>query len=248
MNKCTYIILLMLLLPIAGIAQKVIVIDTLDVLNPRDVGQLSGNCNLIQVYCGDALVDCESMNTLIDCKENVGAVPAIIAKVSKSKLLEGVNVSIRFDGRRSKLLLLNLDKVKEDTIRISKWGIYMNRLGGYEDGYKTYARYRNDSLIKEDKIKHTFFRNDQIRGDTLKELGVVINEQKYSIPLSIKQHVARKTFKGYTPEDVYDNYLNYKAKRKSKPLKKKFVYDYYWGVYDDVDYYYEAVLDLSTAP
>lgn len=245
--KPLYTLLLVLLMPVVSIGQKVVVIDTLD-LDTRVRG--SFHFKFINRICGDHFgVDCYKYDISHDSMyRSTGEYPNVIAFLSQAPYLDHISISIIFDDKQSNLLLLNLDKVKEDTIRISKWGVYKNRLGGYDKGFKAYTRMINDSFLTSRPYKvDEFIRYDQIKKDTLKELGFTLNGKDYSLPLRIIPSSYRTSFDGCTPIKVYNKFSKYAAKHK-EPYKRKFSYERFGGESERVDYIYQAVLDLSTAP
>ncbi|MEZ5018402.1 MAG: hypothetical protein R2800_15180 [Flavipsychrobacter sp.] len=241
--------------------QKVIVIDTIErEPMPRDVHHKAvshirelfpyyNHCNLISIYCKPFFFDCLE-EEYIQCvsKLNENGHQSLIAIVKQIPGIEYISVSISFDNKSSSLELLNIDQVKEDTIRINKWKLYKNRLVDTTYGGRVYSKMENDSMVFQAYKVERIFKYDDFKPDTLKQIQVCINTIKYILPLTIeKGDVVYTTFRGAEePMRVYKKYRNYLDKHDNKEPVKKYKYDISWGDYTTTQYIYSATIDFAT--
>lgn len=241
MKPITHIILL-LMLSFTAHAQKVIVIDTVISKGYEHLGLQ------VDLYCGDSLGDCDFHDSRVEYIPMVSISNGQAYIVRPVPHLNYLSISIGFDDKYSKIILTGLEKLKGDTIHISKWSVYKNKLGSYVEGVKVFLRMENDSVLGPNDYRgEEFVRYNKGNGDTLREYKVTINGVPYSVPLSVTYIDLHTHFNGYSPVKVYNRYLKY-AKKHDKPYKRKFRYDKFSGESVVKQYVYIGMLDLSTAP
>lgn len=240
--------------------QKVIVIDTVErepiPKNKRFKGMRVSephfyrNCNLVSIYCQPFFFDCWE-DEYIECvdKLNGNEYPNLVVTVNQIPGFDYLSISIDLDEKGSSLKLLNIDQVKEDTIRINKWKLYKNRLVDTTYGGRVYSKKENDSMVFQAYKVERIFKYDDFKPDTLKQIQVRINDIEYALPLVVqKGEVVVVNFHGREePYRVYKRYMKYLDRHDGEePKKKKFKYDVIWGDYSTTQYIYSATIDFAT--
>lgn len=260
MKPITHIILL-LMLGFTAHAQKVIVIDTVYELDKYETISVAGIYQTglpIGYLCngemGTPYLKPFSFNRTyytLEYKhdETVGSCYKVVIVMDLDSFCDGgFELLLCMDDKGSGLRIQHIDKYPNDTIRIAKWQMFRNMLVDSVSSVTSINGYVNGEIQTTTKVLRdgTYARSIQTP-DTIKGLTINIDGRQMPLSLDVVRKEIRSTSQGLLLKKdvrIYKRYSRYRGDM----TKKKFKYLMYNEVKMEYNYYYEAVLDLSTAP
>lgn len=262
--KPLYTLLLVFLMPVVSIGQKVVVIDTLyeldkyELISPAGIYQATMPIGYLcngkngNVYLKSFVGDKTDHHFEYKNGEVVGSRYKVVMVIDVDSFCDSdFELLLCMGDKGSGLRIQHIDEYPNDTIRIAKWQMFYNDLVDTLVSANTIDNYVNGDPqgVAEMSSWNTIVLTQQAP-DTLKKLTINVNDSDIQLPLDIIRKEIPMTSQGpLSKKDVRIKRRFERYKYKHDDIgKKRFKYQvvHVWSM--KYVYYYEATLDLSTAP